>query len=119
VRKSNKTDRKGKKSVKQTDLLELQISRDDWLRGIAQGDDKLSAALAGQEAKDELEGLGRLGNKFDRVGGEVGTATPGTGVIIEMREMASGVRVGQWKSLALRIFKHIVRTNRTRRQRLS
>jgi len=113
VRKSNKRGKDQKMSRTKTDLRELRISRDDWLRGIAQGDDKLSAALAGQEAKDELEGLGRLGNRFDRVGGEVGTAVAGTGVIIELREMKERVPVGQWTNLALQTFDEIVTTNNT------
>jgi hypothetical protein len=97
------------------------IVRDDWLRNITNGYDALSASQAkshGQtDLAGELEGLGRLGQKTDKVGSEgkakkkKGVEQTGSGVVVEFRGMGTDLHVDHWKSKALQAFDYIVSTN--------
>lgn len=97
------------------------LCRDDWLRHITKGYDALSAASAkkvGQTAlAGELEGLGRLGSKTDKVGAEgkakkkKGVEQTGSGVVVEFRGMKADLPLDQWKSKALEAFDYIVSMN--------
>ena len=92
------------------DDKDLMISRQNWLLAITRGWDPLSSFWMPQ-LKGELEGLGRLGPKTDKVGKEVGKDSPGTGIIMEFRNMAQAVFYDQFPDLALQIFDYIVALN--------
>lgn len=98
------------------DIPGFQLSRDQWLGDIAaRGFDRFSAAaqkasgeFRGAEVAEKLEGLGRLGNKWDTVGnGNL------QGVIMEFRQMKSGIAMGpqQFATTALNVFDYIVALN--------
>ena len=78
---------------------------------IALGSDLLSAK-SNPSMKAILEGLGRLGNKLDRVGDKK-TRNERTGVVMEMRRMRDGVGPGEWQDLALEVFDYIAGLNKS------
>jgi hypothetical protein len=88
----------------------LQISRNDRYMGILFGKDELSAK-SNPAIKDKLEGLGRLGNKFDTVGDEAGSFAKPSGVIMEFRNMSRNVVPKNWTALATSIYDYLVSVN--------
>ncbi|MDF1603785.1 DUF4157 domain-containing protein [Nocardioides sp. YIM 152315] len=95
----------------------LQISRNDWLLGILVGRDDLSAK-SNPAIKDKLEGLGRLGNKFDTVGDEGGSFAKPSGVIMEFRNMSRNVPPKNWTALAMSIYDYLVSVNERSRAKV-
>ncbi|KQW48309.1 hypothetical protein ASC77_05980 [Nocardioides sp. Root1257] len=93
----------------------LQITRGQWLSSIVFGQDMLSAK-SNPAIKDKLEGLGRLGNKFDSVG-EGGFGKP-SGVIMEFRNMARAVPVSKWTALATSVYDYLVSVNEREKERV-
>jgi hypothetical protein len=119
IRKS--TDRNSPEYDQDLGEPSLKITREEWILGITRGHDLLSA-FWNKAAKSDLEGLGKLGNTFDKVGGESSKkpkkgAGPGSGVIMEMRNMkyGGGVIPGKWKEYALGVFDYIVSLNNSER----
>lgn len=93
------------------DIPALNITRGEWLSAIAHGWDPLSSAF-NPALKGELEGLGALGGKADKVGGEVGKEDgKRTGVVMEFRRMAQDADHKRWTDLALKTFDYIVALN--------
>jgi hypothetical protein len=88
----------------------LKVSRSSWLVGVVVGHDSLSAR-SNPALRAKLEGLGRLGNRFDQVGDRR------RGAIMEFRGMGKGVPSDQWSALALGIFDYLVGLNAGTNQR--
>ncbi len=86
-------------------VFTFPVSRQDWLIGIVNGSDMLSSKHMPQW-KSELEGLGALGSKTDRVNNNVDP-----GVIVEFRQARANVPYTQWRAFATRIFNYIVYMN--------
>jgi hypothetical protein len=86
------------------------LTREDWLKGITQGVDKLTRKKFPSKKKStrgELESLGALGKKTEPVGPH-GNAAP----IFELRGLKGQVPFAQWTALAQSIRKYAKRKNR-------
>jgi hypothetical protein len=96
-------------------IPELGINRRNWLIGVTLGQDRLSSDGLPQ-LKNELEGLGALGSRTDRVGTEVvpnAKKQPqgGSGIILEMRKLRTGQMYSDFVASAQRIFNYLVALN--------
>jgi hypothetical protein len=86
-------------------VFTFPVTRQDWLVGIVSGSDMLSSKHMPQW-KSELEGLGALGSKTDRVNNNADA-----GVVVEFRQARANVPYTQWRAFATRIFNYIVYMN--------
>jgi hypothetical protein len=107
VRKTN--DSRSKDYAKFT--KSLTMTREEWLSGITQGRDLLSAKH-NKKQSDKLEGLGRLGNKMDDVGHQGGI--PAKGIVMEFRNVRRDRTLDQFSAIALQTFDYIVQLNNRR-----
>ncbi|MDX2282632.1 MAG: DUF4157 domain-containing protein [Bacteroidia bacterium] len=92
----------------------LNITRRQWLLQITMGNDLLSAKFASGELKKQLESLGGLGSKLDRVGDETskqGKDLDPTGVIMEFRNMKKFIHYRDFVPILDRVFKYLAATN--------
>ena len=98
-----------------TQVPDLGITRERWLLGITLGMDRLSSS--GMPAlKNELEGLGALGTRTDRVGNQIvpnakKQPAGGTGIIVEMRKLRTNQFYTEFVGSAQRIFDYLVALN--------
>ena len=91
------------------------ITRRNWLLGVTLGEDRISSSGMPQ-LKGELEGLGALGSRTDRVGSEVipgqkKQPAGGTGIILEMRKLKVSQLYTDFVASAQRIFEYLVAQN--------
>jgi hypothetical protein len=94
---------------------DLAITRQNWLLGITLGEDRISSSGM-PRLKAELEGLGALGARTDRVGGEVVPGkkkqpSGGSGIILEMRKLKDNQSYGDFVATAQRVFDYLVVLN--------
>jgi hypothetical protein len=90
----------------------LNISRENWLKGITQGNDNLSAKFASGELEKQLEGLGALGPKLDKTGpNELAGINDPTGIIMEFRNMRQGKTHHEFINSIVAIFQYLGNIN--------
>lgn len=94
----------------------IAVTRGAWLRGIANGTgDLLSAAFrkaqgdAGTAA--QLESMGNLGDKRDRVGGDRATRADFTGIVMEFRGNTSQRDPSTWVDYVKTCFEYLKELN--------
>jgi hypothetical protein len=87
--------------VNKKDLLN-DLTRGKWLGGIALGVDYLTKKNIGQERGKEMESLGALGKKTEKVGKDKANAP-----IFELRRIKQSVPYTDWPNLALDIFDYV------------
>jgi len=78
------------------------LTRGKWLRGIAKGTDYLTKKNIGQKRGGEMESLGALGKKTEKVGNDRKAAP-----IFELRRIKQSVPYTDWPNLALDIFDYL------------
>ena len=105
-----------KKSKNYTKLVDMPITRGQWLKTITTGVDKLSIHHM-PKLKSELEGLGALGPRTDRVGYDPAPTDPqakdkGSGIIMEFRNMRKNVNYADFMTLAKGVFVYLKELNR-------
>lgn len=103
-----------------TDVAGLAVTREDWLMGVTQGQDKISST--GMPAlKRYFEGLGALGAKTDRVGDEPqppdGEDRKGTGIIVELRQMQDAQDYTNFIPIAKQVFKYWAALNKREKKK--
>jgi hypothetical protein len=93
----------------------LAITRRNWLLGITLGLDKLSSHTL-PSLKSDLEGMGALGGRTDRVGTEVQPKVKkqpagGRGIILEMRKLKLDQSYDTFAVTAEKVFNYLVELN--------
>lgn len=97
----------------------VSVSREDWLYGLLNGYDLMSASYYnsmtkyGREMKDELEGMGKLGSKVDKVGKDKKTIE--SAGIFEFRKVEDNMPLDKWCEFAIDAYNYIVKLNNTQR----
>lgn len=97
-------------------IKDIPITRRAWLLAIANGTgdllgSKYQKSIGGAGIATDLESMGNLGNKADRVGDDANDPTAHTGIVMEFRGDTSAKPPAEWGPYAVGIFKYLKALN--------
>ena len=107
---------RGIKNADGVTVRNIEITCNDWLAGIANGTGDLLSSryqkAAGQAGiAGELESMGNLGNKADKVGADADGVANNSGIITEFRGQTGQKLPNEWKPYALATFTYLKQLN--------
>lgn len=97
-------------------IKNIDITCRAWLEGIANGSgdllsSKYQAAIGNLNNAGELESMGNLGGKVDRVGTDAGNLASYTGIVTEFRGETGQRTPDEWKPYAVKVFNYLKQLN--------